>query len=116
MFIPDFATTADPLRKLARKGEPLVWGEEQEISFQKLKGQVASAPALAYFVKNPCIRVIAVASQVGLEAVLVQEKGGKSRAIYYASRSLSQVERRYSQTEEEALTLVWACERFHLYL
>ena len=36
-FIPDFATTADPLRKLARKGEPFVWGEKQEQSFQRLK-------------------------------------------------------------------------------
>ena len=33
-FIPDFATTADPLRRLARKGEPFVWGEEQEKSFR----------------------------------------------------------------------------------
>jgi len=36
-FIPDFATTADPLRKHARKGEPFLWGEEQEQSFQRLK-------------------------------------------------------------------------------
>ncbi|PFX23911.1 Retrovirus-related Pol polyprotein from transposon 17.6 [Stylophora pistillata] len=115
-FIPDFATTADPLRKLARKGEPFVWGKEQEQSFQRLKSQVASAPVLAYFDKDTPTRVIADASPVGLGAVLVQEKNGESRAICYASRSLSQVERRYSQTEKEALALVWACERFHLYL
>ena len=35
-FIPDFATAADPLGRLARKEEPFVWGEEQEQSFQKL--------------------------------------------------------------------------------
>ena len=115
-FIPDFATTADPLRKLARKGEPFVWGEKQEQSFQRLKSQVASAPVLAYFDKDMPTRVIADASPVGLGAVLVQEKNGESRAVCYASRSLSQVERRYSQTEKEALALVWACERFHLYL
>ena len=32
------------------------------------------------------------------------------------NRSLSEVERRYSQTEKEALALVWACERLHVYL
>ena len=36
--------------------------------------------------------------------------------ISCASRSLTEVERRYSQTKKEALALVWACERFHLFL
>ena len=102
-FIPDFATTADALRKLARTGEPFVWGEEQEQSFQRLKSQVASAPVLAYFDKDTPTCVIADASPVGLGAVLVQKKNGESRAVCYDSRSLSQVERCYSQTEKEAL-------------
>ena len=97
-FIPDFATTAIPLRRLARIGEPFIWGEEQEKSFQKLKGQVASAPVLAYFDKDAHTRVIADASPVGLGAVLVQEKNGERRAVCYVGRSLSQGERRYSQT------------------
>ena len=36
--------------------------------------------------------------------------------ICYASRSLTECERKYSQTEKEALALVWACERSHAYI
>ena len=36
--------------------------------------------------------------------------------IAYVSRSLTRVERRYSQTEREALAIVWAVERLNTYL
>ena len=62
------------------------------------------------------IKLITDASPVGLGAVLTQEQNGEDRVICYASRSLSEVEKRYSQTEREALGIVWACERFHMYL
>ena len=101
-FIPNFATIAEPLRAISRQGTPFVWGSEQEASIRELKQQLASAPVLAYFDKEA----------VGLGAVLVQEKNSVGRAVWYASRSLSSVERKYSQTEKEALALVWACERF----
>ena len=81
-----------------------------------MKRQIACAPVLAYFDREAHTQIIADASPVGLGAVLIQERNGERRAVCYASRTLSNVERRYSQTEREALALVWACERFHLYV
>ena len=52
-----------------------------------------------------------------LGAVLAQKQQGEFRVIMYASRSLTEVERRYSQTECEALAIVWAYLygiKFHL--
>jgi hypothetical protein len=56
------------------------------------------------------------ASPVGLGAILTQTQQGVVRPIAYASRTFTPVERRYSQTEREALAVVWGCEKFHLYL
>ena len=53
---------------------------------------------------------------MGFGAVLAQKQQGEFRVIMYASRTLTEVERRHSQTERQALAIVWACERFHTYL
>ena len=71
---------------------------------------------LGYYNPNNKTRVIADASPVGLGAVLVQLDGEEYRIISYASKSLSDTERRYAQTEKEALALVYAVEKFHIYL
>ena len=115
-FIPDFATKAEPLRVLCRKDEKFLLGKAQEEAFNTLKEDMAGASMLAYFDRRAPTEVIADASPVGLGAVLVQKVDGERRAVCYASRSLSDTERRYSQTEKEALALVWSCERFNLYL
>ena len=115
-FLPNFAQEAEPLRSLLGKNEPFVWGEAQERSFQKLKELAAGASTLAYFRGDCNTRIIADAGPHGLGAVLTQLQDGEWRAISYASRNLTEVERRYSQTEKEALALVWACERFNIYV
>ena len=71
---------------------------------------------MAYFDRNAPITLEANASPVGLGAVLLQEQGEINRVIAYGHRSLSEVESRYSQTEREALGVVWACEHFKMYL
>ena len=84
-------------------------------AFQTLKDDLAKATELAYFDPQAPTRIFADASPVGLGAVLIQTQVAVEKPIYYASRSLTDVEQRYSQTEIEALALVWACERFHQY-
>jgi hypothetical protein len=116
-YISDLATKAEPLRRLTQKNAPFVWEKEQQKAFQELKSSLADDGTLAYY--NPALktRVIADAGPVGLGAVLLQEQGkGAWKAVFYASKSLSDVERRYSQTEKEALALVWSVERFQMYL
>ena len=77
---------------------------------------MAKACTSAYFDKNAPTKIITDASPVGLGAVLVQEQNSACTSVCYASRSLTGSEQRYSQTEKEALGVVWACERFHFYV
>ena len=67
---------------------------------------------MSYFDPNKETMLIVDASPVGLAALLTQE----GKIIAYSSRALTDVESRYSQTEKEALAIVWAIEHFHLYL
>lgn len=115
-FLPNLASVSEPLRRLTRKQESFKCGDDQEQAFGKLKNLLVKACKLGYFYPKLKTQVIADASPVGLGAVLVQGDGKHLGVTSYASRSLSDVERRYSQTEKEALGLVWACERFHMYL
>lgn len=115
-FIPQFATLSEPLRRLTRKETTFTFGSEQKQAFQTLKTELARAGILAYFDKEAPTKIIADASPVGLGAVLVQKQNGEEVPVCYVSRSLTDCERRYSQTEREALALVWACERLHPYV
>lgn len=46
----------------------------------------------------------------------MQIKNNQPRVISYASRSLSETERRYPPIEKEALAIVWGVERFKIFL
>ncbi|KAK3700539.1 hypothetical protein QZH41_000759 [Actinostola sp. cb2023] len=115
-FIPEFATMSEPLRQLTRKYAEWFWGQVEQDSFDKLKASLTSDCVMAHYDPAAETHLRVDASPVGLGAILLQCQDGVSRPVAYASRTLTDVERRYSQTEKEALAVVWGCEKFHLYL
>lgn len=103
-FVPDLATVTEPLRKLTKQQQRFVWEREQADAFAKLKECLSDPSTLGYFDVDDRTQLIADASPVGL----FNDLG--PRLIAYASKSLSDVERRYAQTEKEALAsllFVW---------
>ena len=115
-FLPDCSQVAEPLRMLTRKDLQFMWEDAQQKSFQKLKDLLTRVETLTYFKNERRTRIVADAGPTGIGAVLTQLQDGLWRVISYASRNLTDVERRYSQTEKEGLALVWAFERFKLYV
>lgn len=93
-FIPDLATTTEPLRNLTKKDVAFIWNVEQESAFTKLKKHFSSTLILGYHNVKDRIQLNADASPVGLGSVLVQFNGSEPRIISYASKSLSNTEKK----------------------
>ena len=95
-FIPDLADTTEPLRRLIKNDVKFTWDVEQKEAFQKLKKSLAAIPTLSFYNPKLRTRLIVDASPVALGAVLVQFLNDTPTLISFASRSLSDVEKRYS--------------------
>ena len=117
-FMPKFSDVSAPLRELTTKHTQFHWSNRHDKSFQKIKDLLTSAKVMAYFDPDKETELTTDASPTGLSAILVQRTPGSKdrRVVSYISRTLTPVERRYSQTEKEALAIVWAIEKLHIYL
>ncbi|CAB3244910.1 unnamed protein product [Arctia plantaginis] len=121
-WIPNLSTLTEPIRQLLRQkvhknaNITAFWHNPQAEAFAKLKDCLSKIPTLGYYDPKDRTQVFADASPVGLGAVLIQYDNNEPRIIAFGNKSLSDVEKRYCQTEKEALALVWAIEHFHIYL
>ena len=62
------------------------------------------------------INLVVDASPCGLGCVLLQDINNQSRPVAYASRSLTNVEKRYVQIEREALGVLYGLQKMHAYI
>ena len=111
-YIPGYADITAPLRALTKEDVTWKWEQTEQEALDKLKKAFTGNQVMSYFDPFQATEVIVDASPIGLGALLVQN----DKVICYASRVLSDVETRYSQTEKEMLGVVWAVKHFHIYL
>uniref|UniRef100_A0A3Q1G3C6 Reverse transcriptase/retrotransposon-derived protein RNase H-like domain-containing protein n=1 Tax=Acanthochromis polyacanthus TaxID=80966 RepID=A0A3Q1G3C6_9TELE len=103
-FVPNYADVVEPLRVLLRKNSTFQWNDERQVSFDQVRQLIVNSPALALFDPARPTIVSTDASDYGLGAVLTQmDNNGEERTVAFASRSLSDAERKYSIVEKEAL-------------
>jgi bacterioferritin-associated ferredoxin len=105
-YISHFATIVEPLRHLTRAGVKWSWTAAHQQAFDKVKSMLTSDCVMSHFDPSVETQLKVDASPFGLGAVLLQGSEGDERPVAYASRTLTDVERRYSQTEKEALAVV----------
>uniref|UniRef100_A0A7I4YCY0 RNA-directed DNA polymerase n=1 Tax=Haemonchus contortus TaxID=6289 RepID=A0A7I4YCY0_HAECO len=121
-FCMGFSKHAGCLFSLTPSKVKWTWQKEHEEAFQNMKDLITRSPVL----KQPDVEaaraggkpfiICTDASAYGLGAVLSQEGEDKQvHPIFFASESLSEAERRYHITDLEALAVVFAVRRFHMF-
>ena len=116
-FLPDFATISAPLVALTKKNSKFIWNSAHTKAFTSLKKLLCQAPVLSYPNFHRLFVLQTDASDIGIGAVLAQkDPQGHDHVISYASRSLTDREKKFSTTEKEALAVVFAVNHFRTYL
>ena len=113
-FIPHLSQHTATLRSLLSKNAVFHWDESTNAAFQKLKSLIGEAQkrSLKFYNRNLPLTVQADASKHGLGAALLQQ----GQLVAFASKSLSDTEKRYANIERELLSVVFTCEHFQTYL
>jgi len=114
---PTFASVAEPLYRLTRKGHRWAWGSEEEAAFRRLKELLSTADVLAHFDPSLPLGVACDASAVGIGATLFHwYSDGSEQPIAIISKTLTASQRNYSQIQKEALAIIYALKKFFQYL
>ena len=105
-FLPKLSEKTERLRKLLKKNEPWIWGEEQEKDFKQLKQILTEKPCLAHYAKDKC-NMVTTDAETGLGITLWQKQdNGEIKPIAFGSRYLNDTKKNYSIGELELLAVV----------
>lgn len=116
-FLPNLSTLLHPLYQLLNKSARWEWTKKCEEVFIKSKNLLLESTVLIPFDPKLEIIVTADASPYGVGAVVAHRmQDGSERPIAFGSRTLTPCEMKYSQLEKEALALVFAVKKFHVFL
>ena len=85
------------------------WTDTHRQCYNRLKELVASAPVLKYYDVKADVTISVDASSTGLGAVLLQN----NQPVAFASKALTETQKKYAQIEKEMLGIVFGCTKFH---
>jgi len=119
-FFRNKATVLEPLHRLLDNGAPWSWTQQHQQALEQVKNLLSSDQVLIHYSLQLPLILAVDASSYGVGAILshkVHENGATGeRPIQYASRTLTQTERRYSQLDKEALAVIFGISKFNQFL
>lgn len=111
-FVPNYSQIIQPMAKLLKNNVEYKWEEEQETAFENIKRKLLSKIILSFPDYNKEFVVTSDASDTAISAALFQEKDERLCPISFASKILSDTEKRYSICKREALAVMFALKKF----
>ena len=97
-----------------RKNVDWRWGDQKASAFITLKEMLSTDIVLAHLDPFLPIGILCDASSAGIGAVLFHRfPDGSEQPIANVSKSLSETQRKFSQIQKEALSMVFALRKFH---
>ena len=116
-FLCNLSTILAPLHELTRHNAKWKWREKQKTACAESEALLTSSRVLVHYNPELPIVVSSDASSCGIGSVLSHlSQYGSDKPIAFASRSLSDCEKKYAQLEKEALALIFGIAKFHKYL
>ena len=116
-FIPNMATICHPLYQLLKADVHFQFDGRCKRAFKEIKDSLTGAEILVHYNPESPVKLSCDASSYGVGAVLAHVfPDGTERPIAYASKTLTKAEKGYSQTDKEALAIIFGVKRFDQYL
>lgn len=116
-FLPNHPAVLKPLYQLLKQREHWRWTQKQERAFKRSKELLLSSQILVHFDPSLEIHLACDASAYSIGAVLSHKMlDGSEKPMGFASRTLTEADKKYSQIEKEGLACVFGVTRFHSYL
>lgn len=105
-FVKNFRAVIYPINRLLKSNTTFDWSRECDKAFKAIKEQFQSNDFLAHYDSKFSLVLTTDASPYEVSAVLSHVyPNGSERAIQYASQSLSETQKKYSQIDKEASSI-----------
>ncbi len=115
-YIKGYSNLAGPLFELTKKDVAFVWDMRCEQAYQALKAALVDALVLTRPNFKQTFWLDVDWSTKGVGAILSQKEGKFERVIMYASKSLTEAQRKFHPMEGECYALIWGVMHFRQYL
>lgn len=112
-FIPQFASkTLQMTESLKKSTNEWKWNERMQNEFDNLRKDIKDMKKIILPDYEKMFVLKTDASNVGLGAVLMQDVHGELVPVQWASKKLTETERRYGISEKEMLAVFWGIKKF----